>query len=77
MIFEHGSGAVKYCVVDTGGWLSSHKFLVDLRRHIVITICLAAVEENFQSARLWVIADGLDHARFDWDELCHGVLHLH
>jgi PRC-barrel domain len=32
VIFEHGSGAVKYCVVDTGGWLSSHKFLVPAER---------------------------------------------
>ena len=32
VVFEHGSGAVKYCVVDTGGWLSSHKFLVPADR---------------------------------------------
>jgi sporulation protein YlmC with PRC-barrel domain len=32
VIFEHGSGAVKYCVVDTGGWLSSKKFLVPAER---------------------------------------------
>jgi sporulation protein YlmC with PRC-barrel domain len=32
VIFEHGSGTVKYCVVDTGGWLSSHKFLVPAER---------------------------------------------
>jgi len=32
VIFEHGSGGVKYCVVDTGGWLSSHKFLVPAER---------------------------------------------
>lgn len=32
VIFEHGSGDVKYVVVDTGGWLSSHKFLVPAER---------------------------------------------
>src|SRR3954451_4632330 len=32
VIFEHGSGAVKYCVVDNGGWLSSRKFLVPAER---------------------------------------------
>lgn len=33
VIFEHGSGVVKYCVVDTGGWLSSSKkFLVPAER---------------------------------------------
>lgn len=32
VIFEHGTGAVKYCVVDTGGWLSSRKFLVPAER---------------------------------------------
>lgn len=28
VIFDHGSGTVQYAVVDTGGWLSSRKFLV-------------------------------------------------
>ena len=27
-IFDHSSGSLRYAVVDTGGWLSSHKFLV-------------------------------------------------
>ena len=28
VIFNHGNGAVQYVVVDSGGWLSSKKFLV-------------------------------------------------
>jgi len=28
VIFDHGTGAIQYVVVDTGGWLSSQKFLV-------------------------------------------------
>ena len=28
VIFNHDSGEIEYLVVDTGGWLSSHKFLV-------------------------------------------------
>ena len=28
IIFNHASGDIEYLVVDTGGWLSSHKFLV-------------------------------------------------
>ena len=33
---------------------------MDFRRHIVIAIGLAAIEDNFQHARFWVVADGLD-----------------
>src|ERR1051325_452627 len=32
VIFDHGSGAILYVVVDTGGWLSSKKFLVPPER---------------------------------------------
>src|SRR5436305_7843768 len=32
VIFDHSSGDVRYVVVDTGGWLSSHKFLVSMDR---------------------------------------------
>ncbi len=28
VIFDHATGAIEYAVVDTGGWLSSKKFLV-------------------------------------------------
>lgn len=28
VIFDHASGAIRYVVIDTGGWLSSKKFLV-------------------------------------------------
>jgi len=28
VIFDHSSGALRYVVIDTGGWLSSKKFLV-------------------------------------------------
>ncbi|MBA3916831.1 MAG: PRC-barrel domain-containing protein, partial [Acidobacteriales bacterium] len=28
VIFDHQSGGIQYVVVDTGGWLSSHKFIV-------------------------------------------------
>ena len=28
VIFDHSSGDIRYVVVDTGGWLSSHKFVV-------------------------------------------------
>jgi len=32
VIFNHASGEIEYLVVDTGGWLSSHKFLVPADR---------------------------------------------
>ncbi len=32
VIFDHGSGAIRYAVVDSGGWLSSKKFLVSAGR---------------------------------------------
>ena len=28
VIFDHASGGIRYVVVDTGGWLSSKKFIV-------------------------------------------------
>jgi sporulation protein YlmC with PRC-barrel domain len=28
VIFDHGTGSIQYAVVDTGGWLSSKKFVV-------------------------------------------------
>jgi sporulation protein YlmC with PRC-barrel domain len=28
VIFDHSSGAIRYVVVDTGGWLSSKKFII-------------------------------------------------
>lgn len=28
VIFDHSSGDIRYIVVDTGGWLKSHKFIV-------------------------------------------------
>jgi hypothetical protein len=32
VIFDHGTGDIRYVVVDTGGWLSSKKFLVPAER---------------------------------------------
>lgn len=32
VIFDHSSGDIRYLVVDTGGWLSSKKFLVPANR---------------------------------------------
>jgi sporulation protein YlmC with PRC-barrel domain len=32
IIFNHASGDIEYLVVDTGGWLSSHKFLIPADR---------------------------------------------
>jgi PRC-barrel domain len=32
VIFDHASGDIRYAVVDTGGWLSSHKFIVPAER---------------------------------------------
>src|SRR5579864_4741343 len=32
VIFDHSSGAVRYIVVDTGGWLQSKRFLVPADR---------------------------------------------
>ena len=28
MIFDHSTGDIRYIVVDTGGWLSTKKFIV-------------------------------------------------
>jgi len=32
VIFDHATGAIRYVVVDTGGWLSSKKFIVPADR---------------------------------------------
>ena len=32
VIFDHGTGDIRYVVIDTGGWLSSKKFLVPADR---------------------------------------------
>jgi hypothetical protein len=32
VIFDHPSGVIRYIVVDTGGWLSSNKFIVPSER---------------------------------------------
>ena len=32
VIFDHDTGTIQYAVVDTGGWLSSKKFLVPADR---------------------------------------------
>lgn len=32
VIFDHGSGTIRYAVVDSGGWFSSKKFLVSADR---------------------------------------------
>ncbi|HKU22792.1 MAG TPA: PRC-barrel domain-containing protein, partial [Terriglobales bacterium] len=32
VILDHSTGEVKYAVVDSGGWLKSHKFLVPADR---------------------------------------------
>jgi hypothetical protein len=32
VIFDHSSGSIRYVVVDTGGWLSSKKFIVPAER---------------------------------------------
>ncbi len=32
VIFDHDTGAIKYAVVDTGGWLSSKRFIVPADR---------------------------------------------
>src|SRR5262245_35853109 len=57
--------------------VGSHELRMDLRGHILIAIGLATIENDLQDARLWLIADGLNHARFDRNQLCHGCLHLY
>ncbi len=32
VIFDHGTGSIRYVVVDTGGWLSTKKFIVPAER---------------------------------------------
>src|SRR5512146_1501913 len=32
VIFDHDTGTIRYAVIDTGGWLSSHKFIVPAAR---------------------------------------------
>src|SRR5580700_6209386 len=32
VIFDHATGTIQYAVVDTGGWLSTKKFLVPANR---------------------------------------------
>jgi len=32
VIFDHATGDIRYVIVDTGGWLSSHKFVVPVER---------------------------------------------
>src|SRR5437867_1688444 len=53
--------------------VGSHQSFVLLGRHIVVLVGLAAVEDDFQSTGLALIAHGVDHTGFDSRQL-HGVL---
>lgn len=47
VIFDHASGDMRYLVVDTGGWLSSRKFLVPARQVMTAT---EGEERNYRVA---------------------------
>ena len=34
VIFDHSNGNIRYAVIDTGGWLHHHKFIVPADRQI-------------------------------------------
>lgn len=87
VIFDHASGAIRYVVVDTGGWLSSNKFIVPAERlrasaehknDFAVDLTKAQVEgfpaydeKHLESDEQWADYEGRYRAKWDTGPVMH------
>jgi hypothetical protein len=89
VIFDHGTGTIRYIVVDTGGWLSTKKFIVPAERlhasvehkdDFAVDLTKAQVEgfppydeKNLESDELWADYEGRYRSKWESDPVMHRV----
>jgi sporulation protein YlmC with PRC-barrel domain len=87
VIFDHSEGTIRYVVVDTGGWLSTKKFIVPADRlrastkhdnDFVVDLTKEQVESfppyketDLESDEQWSNYEGKYHAKWDADPVMH------
>jgi hypothetical protein len=89
VIFDHSTGAIQYVVIDTGGWLSSKKFLVpppalrpsvdhedDFRVELTqhqIESFPPYNEADLESDEKWAVYDGRYRSKWESSPIMHRV----
>ncbi|MGB8988690.1 MAG: PRC-barrel domain-containing protein [Candidatus Sulfotelmatobacter sp.] len=87
VIFDHSEGTIRYVVVDTGGWLSTKKFIVPAERlrastkhdnDFVVNLTKAQVESfppyqetDLESDEQWSDYEGKYRSKWDADPVMH------
>ena len=87
VIFDHSEGTIRYVVVDTGGWLSTKKFIVPADRlrastkhdnDFVVDLTKAQVESfppyketDLESDEQWSDYEGKYRSKWDADPVMH------
>jgi sporulation protein YlmC with PRC-barrel domain len=87
VIFDHSSGTIRYVVVDTGGWLSTKKFVVPAERlrasaehkdDFAVDLSKKQVEgfppyneTDLESDELWADYEGKYRAKWDMGPVMH------
>jgi len=87
VIFDHSSGTIRYVVVDTGGWLSTKKFVVPAERlrasathkdDFAVDLSKKQVEDfppynetDLESDELWADYEGKYRAKWDMGPVMH------
>jgi sporulation protein YlmC with PRC-barrel domain len=87
VIFDYGTGVIRYIVVDTGGWLSTKKFLVPAERlqcsskhkdDFSVPLTQAQVENfppynesDLESNELWADYEGRYRSKWEADPVMH------
>lgn len=89
VIFDHATGTIRYVVVDTGGWLSTKKFIVPGERlrasaehkdDFAVDLTKAQVEgfppydeKNLESDEQWADYEGRYRSKWESDPIMHRV----
>jgi sporulation protein YlmC with PRC-barrel domain len=87
VIFDHATGTIRYIVVDTGGWLSTKKFIVPAERlrasaehkdDFAVDLTKAQVEgfppydeKNLESDEQWADYEGRYRSKWESDPVMH------
>jgi PRC-barrel domain len=87
VIFDHSTGLIRYVVVDTGGWLTTKKFLVPTERihssaehkdEFAVNLTKAQVENfppykesDLESEELWADYEGRYRSKWEADPVMH------
>jgi sporulation protein YlmC with PRC-barrel domain len=87
VIFDHGTGTIRYVVVDTGGWLSTKKFIVPAERlrasvehkdDFAVDLTKAQVEgfppydeKHLESDEQWADYEGRYRAKWESNPVMH------